>query len=89
MTLDEQLRALAPLPPSTIARLAGLTPQSLRNKRMRGSPLTADQAEAVGDELWELSLKALHMRAMMENLDEDHDGPGSRSDGRGAAFRVR
>ncbi len=43
MTLADQLAALEPLPPATVARLAGLNGQSLRAKRIRGGAFTRQQ----------------------------------------------
>lgn len=61
MTLADQLRALAPLPAPVVAKLAGLSAQTIRAKRMRGLTLTKPQMAAVAVALRRLAQAAEEM----------------------------
>lgn len=56
MTLDDQLRALAPLDAGVVARLAGYSdPVQLRKARLRGSRLPDAKLRAVAQRLRDLA----------------------------------
>ncbi len=59
MTLADQLAALEPLPPATVARLAGIAPETLRAKRVRSDVLTEAQ----------LALAALALRGLAKEAE--------------------
>jgi hypothetical protein len=54
--------SLDPLPPATIARLAGIKLDSMRKKRFRGNPLTDDQLEEIMCWMLLLLMRAWHLR---------------------------
>jgi hypothetical protein len=59
MTIDDQIRALAPLTPGTVAAMAGYRfAQAISTRRSRGQTLTKEQLLAVADSLGRLKERA-------------------------------
>lgn len=67
-TLAAQLKALEPLPPSTAARLAEITPQALRAKRMRGDTFSRQQMALIALNLHRLAEDAERMAGIRPSV---------------------